>query len=156
MRWFLIAACACAAAIALVTLMIPARAAAPKGQYSYTASSMVVYDNRTNLTWQRGISNQMPTWSDAVDYCRKMSLEGRSWRLPHLRELATLVDTQASEPAIDRAAFPNTPGEGFWSMTRESENPEGAWTVHFLDGSSVRDLVTNPGSLPYRARCVTP
>lgn len=131
-----------------------ARAAAPKGQYTYTASSTVIYDNQTKLTWQRGVSSEPNTLAGAAAYCHALPLEGLSWRLPHMRELTTLVDTQAqvSRPAIDSAAFPDALMEKLWSASMVSDSTGNAWTVDFTDGQSFRDGV----AVPHRVRCVAP
>lgn len=130
------------------------RAEAPKGQYTFTAGSPKVHDNQTKLTWQRGVSSEPDTLAAAAIYCHALSLEGLSWRLPHMRELTTLVDTQAqaSRPAIDSAAFPDALKEKLWSASMVSDNSGTAWAVDFADGQSFRDAV----AVPHRVRCVTP
>ena len=39
------------------------------------------------------------------------------WRLPLLRELATLAERQCKNPRINLVVFPDTPAATFWSAT---------------------------------------
>lgn len=84
-----------------------------------------VRDDRTGLVWQKCSMGQ--NWSSAspnctngtaatynfsnsLSICRNLNLAGRSWRLPNVHELRSLLDfNTASNPKIDSAAFPNTP-----------------------------------------------
>ena len=72
-----------------------------------------VRDNYTGLVWQRADSSQtapmavMP-WADARAYCTGLTIGGHAWRLPSIRELATLVDEAQVAPSINRTMFPNT------------------------------------------------
>ena len=53
------------------------------------------------------------------------------WRLPNVAELESLVNINASNPAIDTSAFPNTPSNGYWSSTIYTSDPLYAWDVYF-------------------------
>jgi len=57
------------------------------------------------------------------------------WRLPNIRELQTIVDRSVYDPAIDTAAFPNTPASLFWSASAYANGIYTAWGVGFLNGS---------------------
>ena len=63
-----------------------------------------VKDNATGLIWQKCSRGQgatdcsgtatTATWSDAITYCSGLSLvAGKTWRLPQVNELKTIVDT---------------------------------------------------------------
>ena len=45
------------------------------------------------------------------------SLFFSDWRLPLLRELATIAERQCSNPRINLTVFPNTPSAAYWSVT---------------------------------------
>jgi hypothetical protein len=72
-----------------------------------------VVDNNTRLEWQRGfapISNFLVACNPA-----NLSLGGKVWRLPTPKELFTIVNSEYFDPAIDKAYFPETPAEFFYS-----------------------------------------
>jgi hypothetical protein len=79
----------------------------PPDQYGEVGSGEI-RDNYTGLVWQQGYSETTLSWNDAVNYCDGLDLGGQSWRLPSIRELATLVDEALVAPSIDRQAFPDT------------------------------------------------
>jgi hypothetical protein len=41
--------------------------------------------------WQKVASGRAMTWADAVEYCGRLPVAGRTWRLPERAELETLV-----------------------------------------------------------------
>lgn len=103
----------------------------------YTIRITDVVDNYTGLVWQRD-SQSMPVavvWPTAADYCKTLQLNGATWRLPSVKELATLIDERRLGqplPLIDLSAFPNTTASNYWSSTASDTQP---WTVSFQDGS---------------------
>lgn len=132
-------------------------AVAPPFQYSVVADGEV-RDNYTGLVWQRGGSDDMLSWDEAVDYCDDLDLNGNAWRLPSIRELATLVDEAKVAPAINSEAFPDTKygarsNNWYWATPQRGS---AAWGLNFDDGFTG----TNTGSAewntfgPAWARCV--
>jgi Protein of unknown function (DUF1566) len=66
-------------------------------------------------------------------------------------ELLTLIDEQAaSGPMIDRAAFPNTPSDAFWTSSDFGGTAGMAWQVYFDHGNGLYGL---PGAMLH-VRCV--
>ena len=57
------------------------------------------------------------------------------WRLPTIKELATLVDRARINPAIDMVQFPNTVSSGYWSSTTYASYTYLAWLVYFYNGN---------------------
>ena len=112
--------------------------------------SGTVKDTSTGLTWQRSSSAEQVTWAGAKLACDSLPLAGGGWRLPSMSELQSLIDENNVSPAIDAAAFPDTPSEGFWAATPLSGSTTAAWFVSFLEGIAYNALVEHP----YRARCV--
>lgn len=63
------------------------------------------------------------------------------WRLPNIKELASIVEERCWAPAINEAVFPNTPAGAWtsaaWSSTPNNlgegalVNPDTAWQVRF-------------------------
>jgi hypothetical protein len=114
----------------------------------YTIADGEVTDNYTGLTWQQGFSDTMDHPS-AVTYCSTLGLNGHTWRIPTLNELASTVNEALVGGAINRTAFPNNPngckapeywfwgaegsGSVFWGLsycdgfTGKNEGASGAW-----------------------------
>ncbi|MBI5478054.1 MAG: DUF1566 domain-containing protein [Deltaproteobacteria bacterium] len=67
-----------------------------------------------------------------------------------MKELQTLVDDRAYNPAIDIAAFPAAPTTFFWSSSPYAGNTGYAWVVSFSYGYVNNNGVGND----YRVRCV--
>jgi hypothetical protein len=73
------------------------------------------------------------------------------WRVPNRNELASLVQTACSAPAINRVAFPGTPATAsetvgtFWSSTPAQLTglTDQAWKVNFIDGQVLFASSTN-------------
>lgn len=140
------------ARLALAVLLAAplARADAPAGRYTVTGDT--VRDTKTDLTWQRVVPPGGYTWANAVAYCADLNFGGypTGWRLPNTRELFSLIDRRAFNPAIDTAAFPDTPNEKFWSSSINAGEPSYAWNVNFDDGTAYN----NHKGFSYRVRCV--
>ena len=109
-----------------------------------------VQDRATGLIWQRresssrefgGISGSM-TWLPSFDYVEAMNKAAfahhTDWRLPNIRELASIVDFGKESPAINDKYFLNThKGAGFyWSSTTVAECSTNAWAVLFKRGET--------------------
>ena len=70
------------------------------------------------------------------------------WRLPNIRELASIIDYGFSAPAIDAAIFPNTQhtvGTSYWSSTYLNANNAFAFRVYFSTGN--QNYTAKTGSL---------
>lgn len=116
-----------------------ARCVSPFTPYLVTEGYVVDTSARGRL-WQRRPSAAKMTLAQAATYCAKLYL-GRvfDWRLPTVEELSSILykagglhagSAEACSPAIDQAAFPDTPAEFFWTS-------EQAY-VNFFDGRSHR------------------
>ena len=100
----------------------------------------------TGLIWQRcavgqtwtgetcsGEAEQL-TWQQALVYARDYDaelLEG--WRVPNVKELASLTEKNCVRPSVNTAFFPATPQDSFWSSTPSLNDPERVWTVAFFN-----------------------
>jgi hypothetical protein len=124
--------------------------APPDSQYSWTNDT--VTDDETKLVWQRNVPSGAYTWDAAKTHCRSLTLGGFSsgWRLPTRVELVTIVDFTRYNPAINFAAFPDTPSSSFWSSSPHAYFSGDAWWVDFFVGVSVH----SPVSLGFHVRCV--
>jgi hypothetical protein len=115
-----------------------APAVAPPNQYTVIASGEVM-DNYTGLVWQQAYSDATMTFAEAAPYCASLGLNGHAWRLPSIRELATLVDEAQVAPSINRTMFPNTrhgsrTDNWYWSGHAARGNASAAWAINFADG----------------------
>jgi hypothetical protein len=83
------------------------------------------------------------TWKEAQGVAvsaRASAYKGhQDWRLPNVAELESLVKIDATDPAIDSTAFPNT-YYGYWSSTIFTPVSAFAWYVHFSNGSSYAEF----------------
>jgi hypothetical protein len=121
-----------------------------------------VNDSVTGLSWQgcpAGLTGNACaagtagtySWASALGYCAGLNW-GRSqdWRLPNAKELRSIVNDRRSSPAIDVAAFPNTPAAYSWSSSSVADFSGNAWGVYFDYG-----FVNGPGkSSNNYVRCV--
>jgi len=128
--------------------------------YSPGGTSSVTVDNRTGLMWvtnpnDAGIASTY-SWENALLACENTigaagTYAGYSnWRLPNVRELASLVDYGRQNPAINTAYFFNTQSNFYWSSTTITSASNNAWYASFIDGA----VTTNTKTNPYNIRCV--
>lgn len=107
------------------------------------------YDKRTHLTWAR--CSVGTRWHDSHHQCTGsvMLLSpdegtayaqklGRGWRVPNIDELASLIEPNCREPAINTVIFPDVRyiGEGspYWSNTQYEDMPTLRYYVDFMNG----------------------
>jgi Protein of unknown function (DUF1566) len=119
------------------------------------ASGNEVSDSATGLIWQRCVAGMVASGGSCTGTATTFSHQGAlafasaeasalgvAWRLPNVKELSSIVDRNRSNPAIDIAAFPQTPYtgfagsifQGFWSSSPVVPQPSQAWGVSFADG----------------------
>lgn len=70
------------------------------------------------------------------------------WRLPTIKELATLVDLSQTAPAVDPVFAATIQSSHYWSSTTNANNFHYAWLVEFPYGAS-NDLDGNKSSDHY-------
>ncbi len=113
-----------------------------------------IMDRSTGLTWQKQDDNGMHSWANALTYCNSNTagLSGSGWRLPNIRELVSIANYGATNPAIDSIYFPSTESLYYWSSTTYYDPTHfyGAWVVSFYDGAAF----SAPKSVSYHVRCV--
>jgi len=110
-----------------------------------------VTDNKTGLIWQQAAGNN--AWKAALAYCENLSLAGyMDWRLPNIKELASLPDLSIYNPAIDTKYFPGYFSigtlSGYWSSTMVSADK--AFYMNFNYGYNASDVKSSS----YYVRCV--
>lgn len=111
-----------------------------------------VTHKRTGLVWMRcslgqnwekescaGVVKKYP-WKKALQAAPGLNAAGgyashADWRLPNIKELDSIVETQCLWPSINIEVFPATPPARFWSSTLSISREFGyAWYVRFDDG----------------------
>ena len=98
-----------------------------------TGKAPYVHDTHTGLIWSRtcAINGEAKRMDHAAAVKQAAEL-GEGWRLPTRTELLTLVDDTTHEPAIDKAAFPDTESSYYWTSTPAAWSPSSvAWVVFF-------------------------
>lgn len=113
------------------------------GPYTYNAAGDEITDTATGLIWQRCSAGQ--TWAGgtcsgtATAMMHEIALTyaaGQAgWRLPNVKELASIVDGSRINPSIDIVTFPNTISTAYWTTTPYAANTSGAWYVNFINGA---------------------
>jgi hypothetical protein len=118
---------------------VPSAIATPPSNRYEMAAPGEVRDKFTGLVWQQATSDAQMPWSDSAPYCGALALNGHAFRLPSLRELATLVDESRVAPAIDTSQFPGTKygsrsENWYWAAERQTGSTTAAWAINFDDG----------------------
>jgi len=104
-----------------------------------------VLDKETGLVWEQFPVTLTYSWASACSHCYRREVDRRTgWRLPTIEELASLVDTTQSNPALPEGhPFENVQSSYYWSSSTYADNPDFAWFVYFLHGNvdgSVKDV----------------
>lgn len=119
---------------------------------NFLVEDLVVSDRTTGLMWQRcfvghsGVGCQdgelkPMSWPGALQYAEKLNRESgfagyRNWRLPSIKELATIAEVQCANPAINLNLFPNAPAAQVWSSSPYDLYPHYSWFFDFRDLTS--------------------
>lgn len=104
-------------------------------------NSAAVLDRETALVWEQSPGTATRSWIGAFE-CYQREVGGRKgWRLPTVEELASLVDSTQSNPALPSGhPFSNVqssaPASAYWSATTLAANTTNAWRVTFFNGQA--------------------
>ena len=128
-------------------LLLAAGCAWADAPFTVSADGTQVTDGRTGLVWRRcaeGMAAAGGTCTGtASTFTHEQSLTRArdqaastsvAWRLPNVKELASIADRSKINPAIDTAAFPATPVNAFWSSSPYVGDAGLAWNVIFDNG----------------------
>ncbi len=112
--------------------------------YLTDGANNAVVDRKTGLTWRRCLEGQFWTGSACAGSATSFShpnalIRGASiagWRLPNIKELASLSDLSREIPALDERFFPGADG-GFdtWSSTPRLGVSAYAWSLASNNGN---------------------
>ena len=107
----------------------------------FTQNGSVVYDSKTQLSWQSTPSTKTFNWSDAKSYCNNLTYGGKEdWRLPNIDELKSLVDYSKYKPAIATTLIDIKTDDYYWSSSKAVSSSSIAWVVDFSGGNDLWDL----------------
>ena len=125
---------------------------APDGRYTDHGDGTVT-DTTTSLMWKRCSEGQSgsncsgtantSTWQEALQIPANINTQGgfagySDWRLPNLKELASLIEERCYNPAINISYFPSLPtssSSAYWSSTPTPRYLSDAWGVLFNHGN---------------------
>ncbi len=95
-----------------------------------------VLDKETGLVWEQSPDTTTRPWSSALAYCVSRNVGGRKgWHLPTVEQLASLVDSTQTDPALPSGhPFSNVQSSFYWSSTAVANFTTDAWDVHFNNG----------------------
>lgn len=125
---------------ALLLLTVEMGGSLAQARFAYSQDGSEVTDGLTGLTWRRCSEGQSFSGGTCVGAVATFSHEAAlahartqaGWRLPNVRELASIVDRSRLNPAIDMAAFPGTPNNYYvWSSSPYPDIAGNAWHVNF-------------------------
>ena len=106
--------------------------------FPFTINYKAVLDKETGLVWERYPDTTTTTWFNACAHCYKREVGGRKgWRLPTVEELASLIDTTNTNPALPTGhPFSIVQSGHYWSSSTGVDFTGYAW-VGFLDDGGV-------------------
>ncbi|CCQ11091.1 putative Fimh-like protein [Pseudoalteromonas luteoviolacea B = ATCC 29581] len=58
------------------------------------------------------------------------------WRVPNIKELASIIEHQCVEPSINKTVFFGTVNDNYWTSTTDMIRPDHAWVYQFSDGKN--------------------
>lgn len=91
-------------------------------------------------TWQddtcKGDASEL-NWQQALQAAHGYQYANQlGWRVPNIKELASLTDRDCVRPAINQLYFPNTSSDDYWTSTPSVIDPQRAWVVAFFNSSN--------------------
>lgn len=118
-------------------------ATTPVSHFTINADNTVT-DNTTGLTWMRcslgqtgsdcsSDSAKSYTWAEALNEVAK---NHNGWRLPNIKELASIVEFKCYDPIINTTIFPNTQSNTYWSSSPYAFLKNYVWGIDFGRGGT--------------------
>jgi len=129
----------------------------PTARFMAQDNGSTMLDMQTQLIWKRCSEGQSwdngtsscigsattYTWQGALEVATTLNASGgfasqTDWRVPNIKELASIVELKCYAPAINLEVFPNTEGYAVvWSSSPMPYASNDAWSV-------VLDIVNSP------------
>lgn len=128
-------------------------AATPSSEFAADGDGTALH-KPTGLIWMRCALGQQwdgktcigtvskLSWQQALQMAAEFNQAGgyaghQDWRLPNIKELDSIVETQCFFPAVNLDIFPATPSKRFWSSSLDIRHPyprSYAWFIQFEQG----------------------
>lgn len=129
-------------------------AATPTSQF-INHDNGTVTDKKTGLMWKKCSEGQVwrrivgktecpytgrpYTWQTALARAQTVNRSGgfvgkTDWRVPNIKELASIIETKCADSAINEQVFPHTSYMAAWSSSVDAANNNMAWAVSFSKG----------------------
>lgn len=119
---------------------------------------IVVLDRATGLVWAAdghgaGCKNgSSASWSNAILYAENLIFANLpDWRLPNVRELASIIDNGNNLPCVKEPPFINTYSTSYWTSTTRKDLTTFAWHINFDIGII---YIKEKALGDYKVRCV--
>jgi hypothetical protein len=110
----------------------------------------LVTDRLSGLTWTRNASysKNFISWEDAGHMVQQMNANMdfgfNDWRVPHIRELESLIDLAMHSPALPSDHPFAGINDFYWSSTTSIYETRYAWTLYMQDGALGVGFKANP------------
>lgn len=117
------------------------RAGKPWPSPRFSVYADTVADHMTGLTWMKraDAAGRPVSWQEGRDLTDRMSRETAcgfsDWRMPHIRELESLVDLGAHSPALAGKDLFRDIRDFYWSATTSRYETRYAWALYLRDGA---------------------
>jgi hypothetical protein len=123
----------------------------PSDRFAVGTTEDYLIDSVTGLSWAKCVVGQnwnivsqscegQPlrlTWEEALQQSTTFRVNNHTdWRLPNLKELASIVEHKCVSPSINISMFPDSPVGGFWTSTPNtaSDLSMESWSIAFDNG----------------------
>jgi len=123
----------------------------PTSRFEFDNKEGTVFDRQTQITWMRCAVGQAwngttcigkakeYNWQEARDAVAELNSdtfgEPKTWRLPYVPELASIVERKCFKPRVNLSVFPATPSLTFWTGMERKGSPNQAYAIDFGKGS---------------------
>jgi len=135
-------------------------ASMPTSAFEIASDGSTVTHLTTGLMWARCALGQSwngstcsgsattYTWSNALQAAADLNSGGgyagyTDWRLPNIKELASIVERCAYDPAVNPTVFPGTYSGAHWTSTPDVNNAGYANMVQFQVGNDYSFVTSN-------------
>ena len=131
-------------------------------------NSGTVSDSKTGLIWKKcsegqsynsstnscdGVAGKF-NWQAALQQAQAVNAGGNGeslgqtdWRVPNIKELASIVELSCYSPTIDEQVFPATSNKAYWSFSLVANVGYRAWIVSFFTGKDYAEYKDYSGSV---------
>ena len=103
---------------------------------TYNSGDNSCSGSATGFNWQQALQRAQ----DVNEGISGENLSESDWRVPNIKELASIVEQECWNPSINVSVFPSTPSSGYWSSSPVAYDSNSAWYVGFDFGYGNTDV----------------